>query len=138
MKFWYQYGSEHSANLVMIGHFKNETDAAKAKGIIDAITQQVREDVDSEKLVIGSPQEEYSKEMLDLLLRLNVAAIGPSELEQFAYDVSVKIMGSDIVVKTDEFDISALLKVMFNEGAKIEVYSAHFYKGTGYGRGEGS
>ncbi len=138
MKFWYQYGSEHSANLVMIGHFKNVTDATKAKGIIDAITQQVRNDVDSEKLVIGSPQEHFSEEMLDLLVRLNTVIIGPNEIEQFAYDVSVKVKGNGIEVTTDEFDISAFLKVMLNKGAKIEVYSAHDYPETGYGRGEGS
>lgn len=136
MKIWYQFGSEHSANLVMIGHFKNETDATKAKGIIDAITQQVREDESSGNLVIGSPPERFGKNMLDLLVRLNFVTIGPSELEQFAYDVAVNVRGNDIVVTTEEVDVSAFLKVMFNAGARIEVYSAHDYKGTGYGRGE--
>ena len=30
MKIWYQHGSEHSANLVMIGHFEDATEATKA------------------------------------------------------------------------------------------------------------
>jgi Family of unknown function (DUF6375) len=135
MKIWYQHGSEHSANLVMIGHFEDATEAAKAKEIIDAITKQVAEDEDKGTLVIGSPSEHYGKEMLELLGRLNIFSIGPQELEQFAYEVRVKVEGSDVVLTTDELDISAFLKVMFNRGARIEVYSAHDHPGTGRGRG---
>jgi hypothetical protein len=123
MKIWYQHGSEHSANLVMIGHFEDATEAAKAKEIIDAITKQVAEDQDKGTLVIGSPSERYGKEMLALLGRLNIASIGPQELEQFAYEVRVEVEGSDVVLTTDELDISAFLKVMFLRGARIEVYS---------------
>jgi hypothetical protein len=135
MKIWYQHGSEHSANLVMIGHFEDATEAAKAKEIIDAITEQVAEDKDKGTLVIGSPSEHYGREMLALLGRLNIFSIGPQELEQFAYEVSVKVEGSDVVLTTDELDISAFLKVMFHRGARIEVYSAHDHPGTGHGRG---
>lgn len=134
MKIWYQHGSEHSANLVMIGHFKDATEATKVKEIIEALTKQVLEDQEKGTLVIGSPSERYGKEMLDLLGRLNVASIGPRELEQFAYDVSVKVEGSEVVVTTDEIDVSAFLKVMFDHGARIEVYSAHTHKETGHGR----
>ena len=134
MKIWYQHGSEHSANLVMIGHFEDATEATKAKEIIDAITTQVLEDQDKGTLVLGSPSERYGKEMLDLLGRLNVM-IGPGELEQFAYEVSVKVEGNKIVLTTEEIDISAFLKVMFNRGARIEIYSAHNHSDTGHGRG---
>jgi hypothetical protein len=51
MKIWYQYGSEHSANLVMIGHFE------KAKEIIDALTNQVAEDQSNGTLTLGSPSD---------------------------------------------------------------------------------
>jgi Family of unknown function (DUF6375) len=135
MKVWYQHGSEHSANLVMIGHFEEATEATKAKEIIDALTKQVGEDLDTGTLVLGSPSERYGTEMLDLLMRLNVASIGPRELEQFAYEVTVKVEGSKIVLTTEENDISAFLKIMFDRGARIEVYSAHNYPHTGYGRG---
>jgi hypothetical protein len=135
MKIWYQHGSEHSANLVMIGHFQHATEAIKAKEIIDAISRQVAEDQNKGSLVIGSPSEHYGKEMLDLLGRVNIGSIGPRELEQFAYEVSVKVEGSDVVLTTDEIDISAFLKVMFHRGARIEVYSAHDHPNTGHGRG---
>lgn len=136
MKIWYQHGSEHSANLVMIGHFENVADATKAKEIIDALTHQVTEDESKGKLTLGSPSDRYSDEMLDLLGRLNIMSIGPQELEQFAYEVSTKVNGNDLVLTTEELDISAFLKVMFQKGARIEVYSAHDYPDTAHGRGQ--
>src|SRR5262245_4551553 len=136
MKIWHQHGSEHSANLVMIGHFEDATEATKAKEIIDALTKQVAEDLGKGALVVGSRPERYGMEMLDLLGRLNVASIGPGELEQFAYEVNVKVQGNKVIVTTEEFDIAAFLKVMFLRGARIEVYSAHDHPDTGYGRGK--
>ncbi|MBU2829756.1 DUF6375 family protein [Acidithiobacillus ferriphilus] len=135
MKIWYQHGSEHSANLVMIGHFKDADEATKANEIIGALTRQVAEDLDRGTLILDSPTAQYGGEMLDLLGRLNVAWIGPQELEQFAYEVSVKVEGSKLVLTTEEIDISAFLKVMFDRGARIEVYSAHDYPDTEHGRG---
>jgi hypothetical protein len=135
MKIWYQHGSEHSANLVMIGHFKDATEATKAKEIIDELTKQVLEDQDKGALVLGSPSERYSGAMLDLLARLNVASIGPRELEQLLYEASVEVEGSKMILTTEEVDISAFLKVIFDRGARIEVYSAHDYPNTEYGRG---
>lgn len=135
MTIWYQHGSEHSANLVMIGHFEDAADATKVKEIIDVLTKQALEDERSGTLTLGSPSDRYGNEMLDLLGRLNVPAVGPQEIEQFAYDVNVEIDGSDLVLTTEEFDISAFIKVMFLKGARIEVYSAHNYPDTAYGRG---
>ena len=134
MKIWYQHGSEHSANLVMIGHFENAAEATKAKEIIDELTQQVADDQSNGTLTVGCPSARYGKEMLDLLGRLNVT-IGPQEVEQFAYEVSVKLAGNDLVLTTEELDVSAFLKVMILKGARIEVYSAHDYPDTAHGRG---
>lgn len=137
MKIWYQHGSEHSANLVMIGHFEDATEATKAKEIIDALTEQVAADQDKGEVVLGSPAERYGKGMLDLLGRLNIMSLGPWELEQFLYEVSVKIEGSRVILTTEEVDISAFLKVLFGQGARIEVYSAHNHPDSEYGRGRG-
>lgn len=136
MKIWYQHGSEHSANLVMIGRFEDATEAAKAKEIIDALKEQVAKDEQSGALVFGSPSARYGKEMLALLGRLNVASIGPAELEQFAYDVNVELEDQSVVITTDELDIAAFLKVLFLRGARIEVCSAHDYSDAAHGRGK--
>ncbi len=135
MKIWYEHGSEHSANLVMIGHFEEATEATKAKEIIDALTVQVRKEQENGTLVLGRPSDRYGNEMLDLLGRLDVASIGPSELEQFAYEVNIEVVDKTVVVTTEEFDIAAFLKVLFLRGARVEVYSAHDYPDTGKGRG---
>ena len=136
MKIWYQHGSEHSANLVMIGHFEDATKATKVKEIFDTLSEQVAKDQDKGTVVVGSPSERFGKEMLDLLMRLNIGSLGPQELEQFAYEVRVKVEGCDVVLTTEEIDISAFLKVMFHHGARIEVYSAHDHPGTARGRGQ--
>lgn len=135
MKIWYQHGSEHSANLVMIGHFENVADAMKAQEIIDALTKQVRAEESSGTRTIGHPSERYGDAMLDLLGKLNIGSIGPSELEQFAYDVTIESKGKDLVLTTDELDISAFLKVMFLKRARVEVYSAHYYPDSARKRG---
>ena len=129
MKVWYGYGSEHSANLVMIGKFKDASDAAKAKQSIDWLTEQVQLEVDKKNLKIGERPEHFTKDMSDLLMKLNLYSIGPSELEQFGYDVRVEVNGNQVIVKTDEIDVSAFLKVLFDNNARIEIYSAHTYSG---------
>jgi Family of unknown function (DUF6375) len=135
MKIWYQYGSEHSANLVMIGHFENAADATKAKEIIDTLANQVRAEESSGTRSAGHPSERYDNAMLDLLGKLNIMSIGPRELEQFLYDVSVKVESDKVIVTTEEIDVSAFLKVMFHQGARIEVYSAHDHPDSEHGRG---
>ena len=136
MKIWYEHGSEHSANLVMIGHFEEATEATKAKEIIDALMAQVEKEQENGTLVLGSPLDRYGSEMLDLLGRLEVASIGPGELEQFAYEVNVEVDDKSVVVTTEELDIAAFMKVLFLRGARVEIYSAHDHAGTGHGRGQ--
>lgn len=129
MKIWNGYGTEHSANLVMIGHFRNESDADKAKSAIEEIgrylnaTGETYEGLDS-----------FSEGMLNLLTKLKIYTFHPSEIDQFIYDVKVKCDDNRIVVTTDESDISAFLKILLEHDAKIEVYSAHVYQDTGEGR----
>jgi hypothetical protein len=118
-------------NLVMIGRFKTIGDANKAKEIIDRLTENLPSYID-----VGNPRDDYGTEMLNLLSKLNCYSIGPAELEQFLYDVSVEIKDDSIILKTDEHDVSAFLKVFIENGARVEIYSAHDYKDTPYGRGK--
>lgn len=127
MKIWHDYGSEHSAKLVMIGCFKDVETAEEAKKILEQIENQVSADIQADAITIGTPAARYTDGMLDLLSRINIHSIGPTELEQFAYDVHVELKGRTIAVRTDEIDVSAFLKVLIDKGARIEVYSAHDY-----------
>ncbi len=135
MKVWYGYGSEHSMNLVMIGRFTDEGSAAKAKQVIERLTERVYAEVQANRMEIGEPTDRYTDDILGLLRDIDTISIRPDELEQFVYDVTVEVEDKQVVVTTDEIDVSAFLKVLIDEGARVEVYSAHHYPGTGYGRG---
>lgn len=122
-------------NLVMIGRFKDAGNAAEAKRVIEQLTAQVAAEVEGRRMEIGEHTDRYSDEMLDLLRDLSVHTLGPAELQQFAYDVTTKLDDSQVVVTTDEYDVSAFLKLLIDKGARVEVYSAHDYPDDGHDRG---
>ena len=128
MKIWHGHGSEHSANLVMIGHFKDVTTAAKAKEVIDRLAEQVQADSQAGEMDVGSGStDRYTDGMTDLLKKVNVYDIGPPELEQFAYSAHIETKGNRVEIRTDESDITAFIKVLIDKGARVEVFSAHDY-----------
>jgi hypothetical protein len=136
MKIWNGYGSEHSMNLVMIGRFKNEEDAVKTKEIIERLTEKVRSDEGAGRIKIGAQTDRYASGMLDLLGKMNISVIGPSEVEQFAYEFKIRSTDKQLIITTEEIDVSALLKVLVSEGARVEVFSAHDHPDSEYGRGK--
>ena len=129
MKFWNSYGSEHSANLVMIGHFRTIAEAEEAQDAIDRIKQYLSDS--QENYEDGT---RFSKPLRDLLMELSLHSIVPREIDQFNYDARAKLENDKIVVTTDESDFSAFLKLLVEYNARVEVYSAHAYPGTGEGR----
>ena len=134
MKIWNSYGSEHSMNLVMIGRFEDSTSAADLKDTIDQLTKQVSKDMDDGLIQYGGRTDKYSDGMLFLLQKLKVHCIAPAELEQFAMDINSKTTGKEVVITTNEADVSAFLKLLVDKGARVDVFSAHFHKNTGFGR----
>jgi hypothetical protein len=122
MKIWNSYGSEHSANLVMIGTFKDAASAEKAKAIIDEITDFMNTSGDDHRNA-----DRYSDGVMQLLQKVGFNSVYPAELEQFTYDVHSNVNGNQVVFATDEVDVSAFLKLMVERGARVEVYSAHDY-----------
>lgn len=131
MKIWHGYGSEHSMNLVMIGHFKSPEDAEETQKLIERLTEGL-----SDKIDVGTPPNRYSDDVLDLLTETNCYNIKLSELEHFLYDTHTQVVGDKIILTTDESEISAFFKLMITKGAKVEIYSAHDYQDTEYGRGK--
>ena len=111
--------------MVMIGRFKTIEDSRAAKEAIDKLVEAVCADDTLEEY-----KSRYGGPMLHVLSNLNIHSVAPHELEQFRYDVSVKIEDETITIHTDEVDVAAFLKVMFDKGARIEVYSAHDYPDT--------
>jgi len=131
MKIWNSYGSEHSMNLVMIGQFKNSDDAKKTKELIDKFSGELRDKID-----IGKASDRYPDNVRDLLRDTNCYILRPFELEHFLYDVSTELKGDKIILRTDESEVSAFFKLMIENGARVEIYSAHDYPEAEYGRGK--
>jgi hypothetical protein len=133
MKIWDSYGSEHSMNLVLIGHFKEVSDASNAKEIIDMVSEQV---VADQRAATGADdvRDRYSDGMRKVLEKVQVYSIAPTEFDQFNQDVRIEVDKSQMVITTDEIEVSAFMKVLLAKGARIEVYSAHDYPKTGHGR----
>jgi hypothetical protein len=136
MKLWFGHGSEHSSNLVMIGRFKDSADALRVREIIERISDQVLTEEREGSINIGEGTDRYPESIRELLNEVNLFTITPAELGQFAYEVTVEVENQEVVLTTDEIDVSAFLKVLIDKGARVEVYSAHHYPGTGHGRGE--
>lgn len=130
MKLWNSYGSEHSANLVLIGHFKDSASAEETNAAISELSSFAS---DSEN---NPDPERYSEKAMELLNKLHFHNVGSRELEQFGYDFSTKVKGTALVIKTEEVDVAALMKLMIARGARIEIYSAHDYPDSEYGRGK--
>lgn len=131
MKIWNGYGSEHSMNLVMIGKFKSADEANKTQDMLDLLTKELEDKID-----VGRPNARYGDKVLDLLNKVNCHVLGPSELEQFLYEFNTRVEEDKIILTTDESDISAFAKLMINYGAKVEIFSAHDYPDSDYGRGK--
>jgi hypothetical protein len=123
VKIWHGYGSEHSMNLVMIGHFKSSEDAEKTQELIKELSEGL-----SDKIEIGAIHDRFDHDVLDLLIKTDCSSLSRFELEHFLYeDTHTQVEGDKIILTTDEFEVSAFFKLMILKGAKVEVYSAHDY-----------
>jgi Family of unknown function (DUF6375) len=129
MKIWNSYGSEHSANLVLIGRFKDAIAAEEAKDAIEeAINFFQERDFDPYA-------NAYSDEASALLRKLKVYSVSPSELSQFHGSFHIRQHGEKLVVTSDD-ELIPFLKFMIDYGAKVEMYSAHTYPDADMAEGE--
>jgi len=127
MKIWRGYGSEHSANLVMIGRFKDAKSAREAKEAMDKLGEQQSKDAQNSAAPREDVSDRYSDGMLAMMQEVHVHSIMPAEFEQFNLNINVELKNAEIHVTTDEVEISAFLKILIDKGAKVQVYSADYY-----------
>lgn len=125
MKVWHGYGTEHSMNLQLIGHFADRGEAHAAEQAIRILTKAAESEQAAGRLEYGEPPRLFSGELLAAMTEVSIHSLGYGDVEQFLYDVEVKVVGSDVVLKTDEIDIIAYVKVLLLKGAKVEMYSRH-------------
>jgi len=121
MKIWNSYGAEHSLNLVIIGHFKEPSDAKEFKDFVEKTASFLSDQDDFEV-----EADRYSSGVLDYLSDKNMHSLTPQQLGHFLYDYSIDISGSDVTVSSDD-DLHGFISLMVHHGAKIEVFSAHNY-----------
>jgi hypothetical protein len=129
MKIWFGYGTEHSANLVIVGHFKKVEDAKEAESLINEWTELAREHEPPHN------ESSFGKEFLDFFMRRNFSWAAHGDSHALMYEFNIERHGDTIVVTTEESEFGPFLKAMLHNGARIETYSAHDYKDTPYGRG---
>jgi hypothetical protein len=122
MKTWNSYGSEHSASLVMIGRFKDADSAEKAKEAIDAITEFM-----TSGEADGTSPGKYPEGLMRILEKVGFFSLSTGELEQFTMEIRSELKDEQVVITTDEPDVSAFLKLMVDKGARVEVFSAHVH-----------
>jgi len=122
MKIWIGHGSEHSYSLVLIGHFVDEADARRAEERF----QRLKAAAESELPQQGwKTDERFSTDTLSLLQDLKLYELSPTDVDNFAFDHSVDVIGKDVRIETDEAEVQGFLKVLINGGAKVEIFSTH-------------
>lgn len=126
MKIWFGYGSEHSANLVMIGHFKTVDEAKAALETIQKIEQKAGEDQASGRIdPYGGDNQRYPDALLEVAKEFDIWDLTPSDYASFVFEVHAKQVGSRLEFWTDDTEILGYVKLLVHRGAKVEVYSRH-------------
>jgi hypothetical protein len=132
MKVWLGYGSEHSANLVIIGKFEATNKAREALDLLNEARDIAQADEAAGHIKAGAVAKHFSDGIMDLFKRTNLF-FGYGDPEELLSDFSAKQDGDKIVITTNELEVNAFLKILINRSAKVEIYSAHDHGGP-YGR----
>ena len=126
MKIWKGFGSEHSANMVLIGHFKDVQSATETKKLIEEFQEVVEASRDAGEFDVGQPPEYYPEKVLHFVSEHNFHPT-PKDLEDVLYDYTMDQSECDIKIHTEEQAFQFFINAMIRKGAKIEVFSAHDY-----------
>jgi hypothetical protein len=126
MKVWIGYGSEHSANLVMIGRFETHSDAQAAAHLLGRINEWVARESETGGMDVGwESSDRMTEATRKFLMDLHLYSFSLSDLENFAYEHHVSVVGTALKITTDETEVQGFLKILIEKGAHVQVYSAH-------------
>jgi hypothetical protein len=129
VKIWTGYGSEHSYRLVLIGRFAQERDAELVKEKFDQLQEIASEEVGHLDWDDANPG--FSDALYDKLSELKVANLSRSEVEGFGYLYGLEQIGATVRLDTDDAELQGLLKLVFDHGGRIEIYSSHHWTEEG-------
>lgn len=136
MKVWRGYGSEHSANLVMIGRFSTPEDALLAVRELEELIGRMEENFDYDKFEENRMSLYQEGPIRDILEQLRLYTFSAEDIETLVRDHSMRRRRQEIEIRTDEYDVSGFLKFMVHKGARVEVYSAHDFPDESSSRGD--
>lgn len=128
MKIWFGYGSDHSANLVMIGEFKTEQDAARVVALIEEISDRASSDLADGIIDYCAKNERLSENTEARIRNFELYNLSPADIADFALlGPSIVQKGKALHFHSDNEEIGGFVKLMVARGAKVQVYSAHEY-----------
>ena len=127
MKIWVGFGSEHSANLVMIGRFATLEDAAGAERELQELSDLIVNEFDYDAYDENRMGVFTVDAIRKCLERLSLHTFSAEDVETLGREHHVTRRGAEIEVRTDEWDLGGLLKFMIHKRARIQVYSAYDY-----------
>jgi len=120
MKIWNSHAGEHSTDMRLIGKFKSEEDARKSAELINKL---IAVDDKSKKSAYS-----FSDELQAIFDEYQCYNIQEAELEELEYFLPVEVTGNEIIVDSDEVKVSALAKLIYRYGGKIEIFSRSQYE----------
>jgi hypothetical protein len=129
VKIWTGYGSEHSYRLVLIGRFAQERDAELVKEKFDQLCDIASEEVGHLDWEDANPG--FSDPLYDKLSALKLANFSRSEVEGFGYLYGLEQVGATVRLDTDDAELQGLLKLLFDHGGRVEIYSSHHWTEEG-------
>lgn len=128
VKVWNGYGSEHSANLVLIGRFKTAQDAETLQQIMEELTESAQADYENGDVDPWEKTDRYSELTQKKLDSLSAYNLSPAEFADFAFiQAFFDRKESTLTLRTDNDTLGGLIKLMVKFGARVEVYSADYY-----------
>lgn len=129
MKIWTGYGSEHSYRLVLIGRFAHERDAELVKEKFDELRDIASDEVGDLDWHDANPG--FSDPLYDKLSALKLSNLSRWEIEGLGYLYGLEQIGATVRLETDDAELQGLLKLLFDHGGRVEVYSSHHWTEEG-------
>ncbi|MGH1439097.1 MAG: DUF6375 family protein [Cellvibrionaceae bacterium] len=121
MKIWNSFGAEHSLNLVIVGCFKEEHEAEEFEILTNKVTSFLHENSE-----FDVEADRFDRKTLDFLGKENLFSLTPQQLGHLLYDVHISREGNEVRISSDD-DVNAFISLLIHKGAKVEVFSAHYY-----------
>ena len=129
MRIWHSFGSEHSMDLVLVGRFETVSDAETAVERMEALKVLAEAEWSDDS---WQRQDELLPEALtDELIKLRLYEMGRWDVDNYAYDHTIKRSGSTVQIRTEESEVQGFLKVLIHLGARVEVFSRHQWNEDG-------